>query len=265
MTALSSRRKIAVKLLSLITRRPPPITLPLHLDDASMPLLHRAADAGPGGGEAPGLNVSTQARESSGKRIRSRPGEEGKSAIDLLDSTKTCQRKEAEKKASNQKARKKAQIDSLQLLAQHLLERLHHLLAPRLTRLLIITLQRESLLAKPQHLHPSPLLALRRPNRVEELVGVGVEELGRFLRVPFGDPGGEVQGGDVAGLGEEVHAVAAGGFDVALDLEGLEERADGGGDLGEEVEEGGGGLELEGVGVEDLDGFFVDLEWVLVC
>ena len=37
--------------------------------------------------------------------------------------------------------------------------------------------------------------------------------------------------------------------------------------LGEEVEEGGGALQLDGVGVEDLDGFCVDLvmvsAWIL--
>lgn len=46
---------------------------------------------------------------------------------------------------------------------------------------------------------------------------------------------------------------------------------DGGGDLGEEVQEGGGGFEFEGVGVEDGEGGGVDLArvisggiWVLI-
>jgi hypothetical protein len=63
----------------------------------------------------------------------------------------------------------------------------------------------------------------------------------------------------LGGIGEVVQAVAAGGLDECLDLELVEQAAHRVGDLGKEVEAGGRRLELQGVGVEDLGGFLVDL------
>ena len=65
-------------------------------------------------------------------------------------------------------------------------------------------------------------------------------------------------------LGEEVQGVAGGGLDVGFDAEGAQERAHGGGELAEEVDEGAGGFEADGVVVEDGSGFFVDLGRLLV-
>lgn len=43
----------------------------------------------------------------------------------------------------------------------------------------------------------------------------------------------------------------------------MQARTDGGGDLGEEVQEGGGGFEFQGVGVEDGESVVVDLARVV--
>lgn len=172
------------------------------------------------------------------------------------------------------KEEKEKKKDSHQPLPQTLPKLLHLLQIPRPNNLLLIlTNQRQT--SKLQQINPSilpaPLIPLlpdglesaSRGDGLEEFIRVGIKRLGRLHGIrrftATVDPGLDAETGEVLRFGQEVHGVAGGGFDVGFDFEGVEARPDGGGDLGEEVQERGRGFEFQGVGVEDGEGVGVDL------
>lgn len=84
-----------------------------------------------------------------------------------------------------------------------------------------------------------------------------MNRLGRFggILLVGHDTGIEAQLLDIRRLGEEMHSIAGRRLVIVLDGDGVQPRKGGLGDLAEEIDQSGRGVEADRVAVEDLDCF----------